>query len=76
MVKLSAILTHRKTHLPPPHTQETGLMPCPKVKSSESMTGESIAQETGEGAALLKSVIKDQASSSHTALSGLFWMEG
>lgn len=44
------------------------------------MTGESIGQETGEGGggkvALLKSVIKDLASSSHTAPSGLLWAEG
>lgn len=41
------------------------------------MTGESIGQETGEGgAALLKNFIKDPASSSRTALSGLLWMEG
>lgn len=53
-------------------------MPCPKVKSSESMTGESIGQETGKGggAALLKSVIKDPASSSRTAPSCLLWTVG
>lgn len=54
-------------------------MPCPEVKSSESMTGESAGQETGKGGgkvALLQSIIKDPASSSHTAPSGLLWMEG